>query len=402
LTQLRILFFHFRGHIKIAETRNFKRGKYDEKNVLLSVSKWGTIGMGTHLNKKRIKAIVSGLLLLTFLSLNTTAGLAANASHGAYAGKHLIPMGNAVGITLQSEGVMIVGIPEILADGTSMSPAGQAGLSAGDIITQIGLMRVSTNEDLKSAVNKLDGSPVSVTVTRGTRNLQLTVTPHKTEDGRFELGLWMRDGIAGIGTLTFYDPETGIFGALGHAVNDNETGVIIPLRTGSVTRSSVTDVIQGQVGMPGQLHGTYNSESILGSLTKNSPSGIFGIMETNELMRGKNALPVAGLSEMKTGPAIILSNISGTEVKEYTVEIIRIYTGAEAVGRSMMISVKDPQLIAQTGGIVQGMSGSPIIQNGKIVGAVTHVLINDPTRGYGISIENMLDTVMNDTNKKAA
>lgn len=344
-----------------------------------------------------LKRFVSGLFLLTFLTFNTTAALA------AYEGRQLIPMGNAVGINLQSEGVMIVGVPESLSDGKSASPAREAGLSAGDIITQIGTQHVSTNEDLKSAISKLDGSPVSVKVTRGTSVLQLKVTPHKAEDGRCELGLWMRDGIAGIGTLTFYDPETGVFGALGHAVNDNETGVIIPLRAGSVTRSYVTDVIQGKAGMPGQLHGTFSNDKILGSLTKNSSCGIFGIMGQNELMAGKHALPVAGFSELKTGPATILSNVSGTEVKEYSVEIIRIYTGAESVGRSMMISVKDPALIAQTGGIVQGMSGSPILQNGKIVGAVTHVLINDPTRGYGISIENMLDTIENDSeNKKAA
>lgn len=352
--------------------------------------------MGIRLNRGWKKRIVSFLFLLTFLAFNVTAGLA------AYEGKLLIPMGNAVGINLQSEGVMIVGIPEILADGTSTSPARNAGLTTGDIITQIGTQQVSTNEDLKSAIDKLDGSPVAVKVTRGTNVLQLKVTPHIAENGRCELGLWMRDGIAGIGTLTFYDPETGVFGALGHAVNDNETGVIIPLRTGSVSQSYVTDVVQGKAGMPGQLHGTFHADRILGSLTKNSSCGIFGTMGKNDILLGKTALPVADFSETKTGPATILSNVSGSEVKEYEVEITRIYTGAESVGRSMMISVKDADLIAQTGGIVQGMSGSPIIQNGKIVGAVTHVLINDPTRGYGISIENMLDTILKDTNKKAA
>jgi stage IV sporulation protein B len=358
--------------------------------------------MGIHLNKRRIKKYVAGLFFLTFLTFNTTAGLAAEAAW-EYAGKHLIPMGNAVGINLQSDGVMIVGIPEMLADGTSDSPARTAGLNAGDIITQIGTQHVSTNEDLKTAIEKLDGSPVSIKVTRGTSVLQLKVTPHKTEDGRCELGLWMRDGIAGIGTLTFFDPETGVFGALGHAVNDSETGVVIPLRTGAISRSYVTDVVQGKAGMPGQLHGTFNSDNTLGSLTKNSTSGIFGTMTANDLMIGKTAIPVADSSQIKTGPATILSNVSGTEVREYKADIIRIYTGAESVGRSMMISIKDSELIAQTGGIVQGMSGSPIIQNGKLIGAVTHVLINDPTRGYGISIENMLDTIMKDSsNKKAA
>ncbi|SHI08384.1 stage IV sporulation protein B [Sporobacter termitidis DSM 10068] len=346
--------------------------------------------------KKLIKRCVSGLLLLTFLSFGATGGLA------AYEGKTLIPMGNAVGINIQSEGVMVAGVPEVLSDGQTASPARGAGLSAGDIITQIGSAHVSSTEDLKAAISKLDGSPVPIKISRGSNILNIKVTPHKCDDGHCELGLWMRDGIAGIGTLTFYDPETKTFGALGHAVNDIETGVIIPLRAGSVMRSVVTDVIQGKAGMPGQLRGTFNIDSILGTLTENSSSGIFGKMEGNDLMRGKAALPVAQASEIKTGPATILSNVSGTDVTEYKVEITRVYTGSEAVGRSMMLSVTDPALIAQTGGIVQGMSGSPIIQNGKLIGAVTHVLVNDPTRGYGISIENMLDTIGGNSKNKAA
>jgi stage IV sporulation protein B len=212
----------------------------------------------------------------------------------------------------------------------------------------------------------------------------------------------MRDGIAGIGTLTFYDPDTGTFGALGHAVNDIESGVIIPFRAGAVMRSVVTDVVQGKAGMPGQLRGSFNVDSILGTLTDNSPSGIFGKMSENEMIRGKAALPVADASEIKTGPATILSNVSGTDVVEYKVEVTRVYTGNEAIGRSMMISVVDQALLTKTGGIVQGMSGSPIIQDGKLIGAVTHVLVNDPTRGYGISIENMLDTISENLQNKAA
>lgn len=348
------------------------------------------------IDKKQVKRCVTSFFLAAFLIFGTTGAIA------AYKEKSLIPMGNVVGINVQSEGVMIVGVPDILADGKTASPALKAGLSAGDIITELGSSRISSNEDLKSAIDKLDGSPVSMKIIRGNTAMQLKLTPHKSENGRCELGLWMRDGIAGIGTLTFYDPETGVFGALGHAVNDSETGMIIPLREGAIMRSYVTDVIQGKAGMPGQLHGTFNADKKLGVLSKNASSGIFGKMDNNELMSGKNALQVADRSKIKTGPATILSNVSGNEVKEYKVEITRVYTGSEAVGRSMMLTVTDPQLIAQTGGIVQGMSGSPIIQNGKIIGAVTHVLVNDPTKGYGISIENMLDTITDNTKQKAA
>lgn len=354
------------------------------------------MGLFLYRNKKQVKRCVTSIFLAAFLTFSTAGALA------VYDGKSLIPMGNAVGINMQSEGVIVVGVPDILADGKTVSPARDAGLSAGDIITELGSNRISSNEDLKSAIDKLDGSPVSMKVTRRNTAMQLKLTPHISKDGRCELGLWMRDGIAGIGTLTFYDPETGVFGALGHSVNDLESGMIIPLREGTIMRSSVTDVIQGKTGMPGQLHGTFNVDNKLGVLNKNSSSGIFGIMEKNELTAGKNAMQIADKSKIKTGPATILSNVSGIEVKEYKVEITRVYTGSEAVGRSMMLTVTDPQLIAQTGGIVQGMSGSPIIQNGKIIGAVTHVLVNDPTKGYGISIENMLDMITENTKQKAA
>jgi stage IV sporulation protein B len=345
-----------------------------------------------------IKRFKTGVFSIVFvLAMLLTTGSAA-----AYSADYLIPMGNAVGINLQSEGVLVVGVPEIMSDGVTVSPARSAGLTAGDIITQIGSQPVSSNNDLKSAIDKLDGSPVSLRVMRGGNAMSVLVTPHRSQDGHCELGLWMRDGIAGIGTLTFYDPKTGVFGALGHSVSDLESGVIIPLRDGSITKSTVTDVIQGKAGMPGQLHGSFNFDNVLGKLTQNSSSGIFGVMDQSDMMRGKRLIPVAKSSEIKTGPATILSNVSGTEVKEYKVEITRIYTGAEAIGRSLMLTVTDPSLISQTGGIVQGMSGSPILQNGKLIGAVTHVLVNDPTRGYGIAVEKMMDAVSDKSNLKAA
>jgi stage IV sporulation protein B len=352
------------------------------------------MGSIVKLNRKTIKKYLSGLFAAALISMNVPSAIAVPEE------RYLIPMGNAVGISLQSEGVMVVGMPEVLADGKSASPARDAGIAVGDIITQIGNVHVSSNSDLKSMLEKHDGTPVAIKVTRGSSVLEFKLTPHRTEDGRCELGLWMRDGIAGIGTMTFYDPKTGLFGALGHSVNDIETGVIIPLRKGAVTRSVVTDVVPGKAGAPGQLHGTFNIENELGSLTQNSTCGIFGVMKENDMTRGKTALPVG--YDIKTGPATILSNVSGTDVKEYKIEITRVYTGHEAIGRSMMISVMDQQLLDVTGGIVQGMSGSPIIQNGKIVGAVTHVLINDPTRGYGISINNMLNIAMEKAENKAA
>ena len=310
-------------------------------------------------------------------------------------------MGNAVGISMEADGALVVGIPEYLGDGAP-SPARSAGFAVGDIVTHINSKRVCCNEEIRDALTQSSGKSVTVTVTRGKKTVDITVTPHINAEGRAELGLWLRDAVAGIGTVTFYDPETGVYGALGHSVSDTETGILIPLRTGTILKSSVTDVAQGKIGFPGQLHGTFNAENVVGNLVKNSPNGIFGQVLSPEFVSGREAIPVADIREIHTGPATILSNVSGTEVCEYTVEITRLYSGSEAAGRSMMLTVTDPRLIEQTGGIVQGMSGSPIIQDGKLIGAVTHVLINDPTRGYGLAIEKMLDTVYNSPAKKAA
>lgn len=350
------------------------------------------------LNKAGKKITRLGVSLVLAAALAATSALPAEAS---YKNKKLVPMGNAVGISLQADGALVVGIPEFLGDGTP-SPARSAGFAVGDIVTHVNGKRVCCNEDIRDALLKSQGQEVTVTVTRGKKTIDITVTPHVSAEGRAELGLWLRDAVAGIGTITFYDPETGVFGALGHSVSDTETGILIPLRTGTILRSSVTDVAQGKAGFPGQLHGTFNADNVVGSLVKNSPNGIFGQILSPEFVAGREAIPVAETKEIHTGPATILSNVSGTEVCEYTIEITRLYSGSEAAGRSMMITVTDPRLIELTGGIVQGMSGSPIIQDGKLVGAVTHVLINDPTRGYGLAIEKMLDTVYSGAGKKAA
>jgi len=352
--------------------------------------------------KDKAKRKILKLCGTVLVAATLLASAAPPAAQAGYSHKKLVPMGNAVGISMEADGALVVGIPEFLGDGTP-SPARSAGFAVGDIITHVGKKRVCCNEEIRDALAQSGGKSVTVTVTRGKKTVDITVTPHINAEGRAELGLWLRDAVAGIGTITFYDPETGIYGALGHSVSDTETGILIPLRTGTILKSSVTDVAQGKIGFPGQLHGTFNADNVVGNLVKNSPNGIFGQILSPEFVTGREAIPVADTKEIHTGPATILSNVSGTEVCEYTVEITRLYTGSEAAGRSMMLTVTDPRLIEQTGGIVQGMSGSPIIQDGKLIGAVTHVLINDPTRGYGLAIEKMLDTVYNSTaSKKAA
>ena len=328
---------------------------------------------------------LSGIFLAAVITLSAVPAQSAKAVE-----RKLVPLGNSVGISIQSEGVMVVGIANIQADGKTISPSGDAGIIVGDIITRIDDENISTRAELEKAIEKMDGAPISVHLLRGGRKLQVTLTPHKSAEGIFELGLHLRDGMSGVGTLTFYDPETGVFGALGHSINDLETGSVFPLKGGYIMRASITEVIPGQSGMPGQLIGSFNPHDKLGNLSKNSFCGIFGTMEQNDIARAHEALPIASGKELKTGDAVILSNVYGNTVEEYAIEITRIYEGAESQGRNMMIKVTDPRLLKRTGGIVQGMSGSPIIQNGKLVGAITHVLVNEPNKGYGISIEKML------------
>ena len=197
--------------------------------------------------------------------------------------------------------------------------------------------------------------------------------------------------MAGIGTMTFCDPETGTFGALGHGINDVDTAKLMPMQSGSILYSEVTDVQKGVKGTPGELHGAFQTDRDLGVLWSNTCSGVFGQISDETMTDGMEPVPVAERSQVQVGPAVILSNVAGDQVEEYEVEITRIFPEKEGDTRNLMLKVTDARLLDTTGGIVHGMSGSPILQNGRLVGAVTHVLVNDPTQGYGILAEHMLE-----------
>ncbi len=301
----------------------------------------------------------------------------------------LVPVGDTVGIEIKMNGVLVVEAGEVESAEGSVAPARSAGILPGDLILSVNGRTVASAAEFLSAAADLDGSPVNLVVKRGEQEVSFSVCPAKTAEGAWQLGLWLRDGVSGIGTVTFYEPESGTYGALGHGINDLRSGELMPIGSGSIHDAEVVDVVRGQEGKPGELCGRVDKAKVLGSLESNSICGIFGHASESEF-EGAKALPVASPGEVVLGGAKILANVSGCETKEYSVEICRVYRGEEDV-RSMMLCVTDPELLALTGGIVQGMGDSPIIQNGKIIGAVTHVLVNDPTRGYGIFIENMLD-----------
>ena len=299
---------------------------------------------------------------------------------GARAAQLLIPGGQVIGLQLQNDTVTVAAFDDTLG-----SCAKEAGLCVGDEILTINGQSIHSAGDVRSALEK-NGEPVSLTIRRDARTKTFHVTPRITADGP-RLGVYLKQGISGIGTVTWYDPQTGIFGTLGHGVNDTH-GKLAALTSGSAFPAEVISVIKGTCGNPGQLKGNADTLTVCGSLLRNTPQGVFG---TCQKMCRSEPLPVADYTEICTGPATIRSTVSGTAVQEYSVEILKIYPEDKPDGRNFLLKVTDPALLSATGGIVQGMSGSPIIQSGKLVGAVTHVLVNDPTRGYGIFIENMLD-----------
>ena len=292
----------------------------------------------------------------------------------------LIPVGRVIGLQLQNDVVTVVAYDDILGQ-----QARSAGLKIGDEIVTVDQIAVSSAEDVRTALQRCNDT-VELTVRRGSKLNKVTLNPARTEEGP-RLGVYLRQGIAGIGTVTFYDPQTGRFGTLGHGVS-NGKGSLLTMTRGSAYEAAVQSVKRGKTGEPGQLKGSADGAASVGSLLRNTPQGVFGI--TRQGWKGE-AVPVADYEEITLGTARIRCQVAGTDVQEYSVEILKIYPETRSDGRNFLIRVTDPELIASTGGIVQGMSGSPIVQNGKLVGAVTHVLVNDPTRGYGIFIENMLE-----------
>ena len=303
------------------------------------------------------KVLTTGLWVMVLTSLFTVP---------AYA-QELIVGGQAVGIQITTQGVLVGGLSEVETDSGSMSPARDAGLQAGDLIVSVNGREIDSADMLTDAVAASEGECLSLGIRRGGKDLSVAVTPVPSAEGRPMLGILLRDGLTGIGTLTFCDPDSGVFGALGHSINDAQTGLTIPVREGSITDAQIVSVRPGASGAPGELSGVSDLGRVLGEIERNTAEGIFGsVFETPEGRR----LETGSIS---AGPASILSTVEGHELREYAVEVNRVYH--EADGTHAMLSVTDRELLEKTGGIVQGMSGSPIIQDGKLVGAVTHVSV---------------------------
>ena len=294
--------------------------------------------------------------------------------------------GSPFGIKMFTDGVLIVGLSRISTEHGFVCPAVDCGISEGDIICSVNDEKVYTNEDVALSISNSGGSTLSMLIKRGEKMSTVSVTPVLNTDGSYKIGVWVRDSSAGIGTLTFYDSETMGFAGLGHAVCDIDTGETLSLLSGEVVPATINKVKKGAAGTPGELCGSFASTEAMGTISQNGEAGVYGTLST---VPDGAVFPIAPKQEVHEGTATILSTISGSKPKEYKISIEKISLAENTLTKNMIIKVTDPELLKATGGIVQGMSGSPIIQDGKLVGAVTHVFVSDPTRGYGIFAENM-------------
>jgi stage IV sporulation protein B len=309
----------------------------------------------------------------------------------------LIPSGQPFGIKMFTDGVMVTDISGFSASDSKnsfVSPAKDAGIKPGDVIKTISTIPVTSNADVSRIVRMNDGETMTIVFERLDREMSVKVTPEKASDGIWKIGMWVRDSSAGIGTMTFLDPATNRFAGLGHPVCDNSSGALLPLASGEVVPVSVENVIRGRVGAAGELTGRFitDAREEIGKLLVNSESGVYGTLNDgiidSETYNINKPIPLGTRSQIREGKAFIISTIDENEPTIYSIEIETIdLSGTD--GKDMIIKVTDDRLLSKTGGIVQGMSGSPIIQGGRLVGAVTHVFVNNPTKGYGIFADTM-------------
>ena len=302
--------------------------------------------------------------------------------------KYVVPGGGIFGIRLYTKGVMIVKVESVKTKDGSVNPGLKAGLRGGDIIISVDGKEIQDNASLSNLISSSQGKTMKLLIERNGKTAETDFTPALSEDSKYKGGLWIRDSTAGIGTMTFYDRTNGIFAGLGHPICDVDTGECMPLSNGDAVNAVIKGCYKGSEGTPGELCGVFSGET-LGCLQINGETGIYGILDSYN--KNESTLPVALSSEVTEGHAQIISTVDEKEPQLYDIEITKIYKNAKDQ-RNMIVRITDKDLISKTGGIVQGMSGSPIIQNGMLVGAVTHVFVDNAKEGYGIFVENMIET----------
>lgn len=309
----------------------------------------------------------------------------------------VIPVGEVVGIKLYTTGVLVVGTSVIeTEDEKKVKPYENTDIKEGDNIIAINDNIINNTEQLIDIINQSNGNKIKITYINNEEQKECEMTPVKDKENNYKIGLWVRDSAAGVGTVTFYDSSSQKFAALGHAITDIDTGDIINTASGEIDNVNIVSIIKGEKEEPGKLRGTINQTSIIGKIYKNTPYGIYGVINDTEKISIDNSkkVKVATRNEIKLGPAKVLCGIDG-EVKEYDIEISKIYLNNNYDNKSMIIKVTDEKLLSKSGGIIQGMSGSPIIQDNKFIGAVTHVFIRDPQIGYAVFADIMINEINN-------
>ena len=350
---------------------------------------------------KRIAALMAAFILVTLTLVPSSAsgvcaqeGVALPASLTLPVARQqtlmLYPGGMPFGVKFYTEGVLVVGFCDIEKDGVKTNPAYAAGLRLKDVITAIDGVALNDAQQLTARIDASEGKPLELTYRREGSEYTVTLTPvYSPAEGKYKTGVWVRDSGAGIGTVTFIDPDTGAFGGLGHGICDGDTGELTPMLRGTVTTVTISGLTRGIAGDPGEVRGYFNPDKC-GTLLNNTENGVFGIFTDLPAQPPEGALPAAKRDQIHAGEAYIWCTLDDNKPCKYSIRISDIDPSSHS-NKCFTVTVTDPALLEKTGGIIQGMSGSPIIQNGRLVGAVTHVLINDPTRGYGIFIDNMLE-----------
>lgn len=305
--------------------------------------------------------------------------------------QEVLVSGSPVGIYMETKGVLVIDSGEITdREGIRRTPAEHI-IQSGDYICEIDGKVLTGKRQLMQLVRENQGEPMELQVIRHQETIKLEMTPVETEDGSYKLGIWVRDNIQGIGTLTYVEPN-GTFGALGHGISDADTGERLEISDGDLYRADILSIRKGTAGTPGELRGVinYREENRIGTICGNSQYGIRGQMEPGKYTESMKKIPTGLKQEIQTGKAEIRCDI-GDGIREYQCEILEIDSNARDTNKCFVLRITDDDLLSRTGGIVQGMSGSPVLQNGKLIGAITHVFVNDPTKGYGIFIENMME-----------
>lgn len=332
--------------------------------------------------KRNIQRGISLLIILSFLLAPCVGAKSVENKRTVIVG------GMPFGVSFKTGEIKIGGFDDIETEGGTVSPARDAGLQVNDVIKEVCGRPVTCALDVTAAIKDNGQKSIDMVVRRGEQEICVTVTPAVERDGKARIGLWLEDGTCGLGTVTYIEKGTGRFGGLGHGIVKGDSGRLCDISKGTVSRVTVFGVNRGEAGKPGELKGDFHSEK-LGVITKNTQKGVFGYFTEPIDSIGGREIELAGADEIRDGGAVILCTVDEGGVCEYGVEITRL-SDEKNSGRDFVITVTDTSLIGKTGGIVRGMSGSPVIQNGKLIGAVTHVLVGDPCRGYGIFIDNMM------------